>query len=303
VAAIENRVGIVYAIVIVVCLFSPFILNDVVVIVLTPVVVRYARQFDVDPAPLLVAEITLVNVASSLTPLGNPQNILLWTASGASFEQFVSGTWLPLLASALIASLLLLPLAMRAGGAREFPTPIGSITPATYLILVALTALFSDLAGLPPYAALGLGFLLGFPFTFRSIRQVSREFDLRSLLTLYVFVGSITVLSVFVKPLLTDYVQPVASGAQPYSALFIGVSSNVVSNVPTTQLVLSTAHVSASVAPKVAVEAGLAGNIGPVGSFANLLALQMTRRAGLPIRRAMLLQFLVGVLTFLPAFM
>ena len=303
VAVLENRVGIVYAVAVVTCVFSPFILNDVVVIVLTPVVVRYARQFDIDAAPMLVAEITLVNVASSLTPLGNPQNILLWSASGATFGQFVSGTWLPLLLSGGLALALLLPLAMRAGGARELPASIGSILPAIYLVLVATAVIASDLAGLAPYVSLGAGFLLGFPFTIRSVRQVAREFDLRSLLTLYGFIASVTVVSIILTPVLVPHVQPVAGGAQPYSALFVVAASNIISNVPATQLILNTVHISPHIASGIAVEAGLAGNITPIGSFANLLALQMARRVGLPIRRTVALQLLVGALTFLPAFL
>ncbi len=301
VAVFENRIGIVYAVVVVSSLFSPFVLNDVVVIVLTPVVVRYARHFEIDAAPLLVAEITLVNIASSLTPLGNPQNILLWSASGATFGQFVSGTWQPILISGIIASLVLLPFSMRSGGARELPSSIGSILPAIYLVVVALLVIVSDLAGLEPFVSLGVGFLLGFVFTLHSVRQVVREYDFKSLLTLYVFVGSVTIISVLLMPVLSPYAQPAASGVQPYSAVFVAITSNIISNVPTTQLILNTAHVSSQVAPRIAVEAGLAGNISPIGSFANILALQMARRAGLPIRRTVALQFLVGVITFLPA--
>lgn len=301
VAVFENRVGILYAVVIVAGLFSPIILNDVVVIVLTPVVVRYARRFQIDAAPLLVAEITTVNVASSLTPLGNPQNILLWSESGASFGQFVAGTWLPVLVSIGIALVCLLPLARRAGRGREFPISLTSLRPALYVGIVAAAAVLSDLARMPPYVSLGAGFALGFFFTFRSPGQVAKSFDVRSLLTLYIFIGSVAVVSVFVTPYLVQYVGPVGTGAQPYSGLFVGLVSNVISNVPATQLILGTVHISSAVAPKVAVEAGFAGNILPVGSFANLLALQIARRAGLPIRRTILLQLVVGLAAFVPA--
>lgn len=115
VGILENKVGLVYAIFLVAGFFSPFVLNDVVIVILTPVVVKYARQFLVDLAPLLVAEITMVNVASSLTPFGNPQNILLWTSSGASFGRFIAGRWLPLLISALVTALALFGLSRRTG--------------------------------------------------------------------------------------------------------------------------------------------------------------------------------------------
>jgi len=86
---IERRLGVLYAVVLVAGVFSPVILNDVVILILTPVLVRYAKQFDVDIAPLVVAEISFTNIASSLTPFGNPQNLLLWQTSRISAGRFV----------------------------------------------------------------------------------------------------------------------------------------------------------------------------------------------------------------------
>lgn len=301
VATLEGKVGVLYAVAAVTCLFSPFILNDVVIIVLTPVVVRYADYHGIDPAPLLVTEITMANIASSLSPFGNPQNILLWESSGVGFGEFVLGTSIPLLISGVLVSLTLLPFAMRTGGAREFPTSVGSAIPAVYLGLVTATIIVADFAGVRPYISLGASFLIGFLFTFRSVRQVFEEFDFKSLATLYVFIGSITVVSILTMPIISQYVSPAAEGTQPYSALFVGITSNIISNVPTTQLILNTAHVSSQIAPKIAVEAGLAGNLGPVASFANILALQIARRAGLPIKRTIALQFVIGLVSFLPA--
>jgi Na+/H+ antiporter NhaD/arsenite permease-like protein len=302
-AIFEGRVGMLYAVVIVASIFSPLILNDVVILILTPVVIRYAKRFQIDIAPLLVAEITFTNIASSLTPLGNPQNILLWNASGATFIQFVSGTWVPVLISACIAAAVLLPLRKRIGGGREFPTSSGPITPGVYLALVIGVIVVSDVSGLAAYISLGVSFLLGLLFTSHSLREVARGFDLRSLLILFIFVGSITAVAAIIGPPLANHAAPVATGAQPYSALFVGGVSSVISNVPATQLVLGLTSVSSHIAPKIAVEAGLAGNIDPVASFANILALLMVKRAGLPIRRAILLQFFVGVVSFIPAFL
>jgi Na+/H+ antiporter NhaD/arsenite permease-like protein len=303
VSGFEARVGILYAVVMVAGLFSPIILNDVVIVILTPVIIKYARQFKVDAAPLLVAEITTVNIASSLTPLGNPQNILLWSESRATFVQFVSGTAVPVLLSMAIAVLALVPLAIRVGKAKESLAALTSIRPGIYLASVAGAAIVLDLLGMPPFVSLGAGFALGFPFTFATLKRVAADFDVRSLLTLYVFIGGVTLFSTVVSPVIAQFVQPVASGAQPFSALFVGSVSNLISNVPATQLVLNTVHISAQVAPKIAVEAGLAGNIDPIGSFANLLALQMARRAGLPIRRTVLLQLAIGLVSFVPAFL
>jgi Na+/H+ antiporter NhaD/arsenite permease-like protein len=299
----ERRIGILFTVIAVATIFSPFILNDVVVIILTPAIIRYSKQFRVDIVPLVVAEITFTNIAGSLTPIGNPQNILLWTASKITFHQFVSGTWFELALSGILSALVLLPFRKRFGAPKEYPAPLGSKSPPIYLALVMLIVLTSSILSLPSYLSLGIAFSSGFFFTFRALRSLVKEFDLKSLLILYAFVTTVTVASILLGSVLVPYVAPIGSGTEPYTTVFMGIVSNLISNVPATQLVLATVKIPPFFAPKIAIEAGLAGNIDPIASFANLLALIMVRRAGFSIKRVILLQFLVGIVSFLPAFL
>ncbi|HVC26872.1 MAG TPA: SLC13 family permease [Nitrososphaerales archaeon] len=300
-STLEGRLGVMYSVVVVTAVFSPFVLNDVLVLILTPVLIAYSRESGADIAPLLVAEITFTNIASSLTPLGNPQNILLWQASGISASRFVAGTWLPLIASGGIAALLLLRFRGKAANPSETPQRVGSWIPAAYLAGTAAVVFSLNFFGVPTVLALGLAFALGFAFTFRSMGRVVRGFDVRSLLILYGLVGVVAVAAALVEPVILPYVAPAASGEQPYTATFFGLVSAAISNVPATQLVLSTTTVAPHAAPILAVDAGLAGNLDPISSFANLLALLMVKRSGMPIRKAVALQLAVGLLAFLPA--
>jgi Na+/H+ antiporter NhaD/arsenite permease-like protein len=296
-----HRLGMLYAVVIVTAIFSPFVLNDVLVLILTPVLVGYSRETGGDIGPLLVAEITFTNIASSLTPLGNPQNILLWQAARVSAAAFVAGTWAPLALSAVIAASVLWRFKERYAGSSVFSARVGSWRPAFYLALVTVVVFGLSLVGISSPVALGIGFGLGFLFNLRSVRKVAREFDARSLAVLFVLVGSTGAAGYLLQPLLHPYVSPVASGAQPYSAIFMGLVSNAISNVPATQLVLSTSPVSSSAAPLLAVDAGLAGNIDPIASFANLLGLLIATRSGVSVRRAIIMQLAIGLIAFPPA--
>ena len=300
ISTLEGRLGVMYAVVVVATIFSPFVLNDVLVLILTPVIIAYAKESGADVAPLVVAEITFTNIASSLTPLGNPQNILLWQASGISAGEFVAGTWLPLAASGAIAALLLLKFRAKAV-TQGVPRRAIAWIPAAYLAGSVAVVFSLNFVGISGVIALGLAFALGFAFTFRSPKKVAKEFDVKSLLILYALVGLVALVALVVEQVISPYVAPVASGTQPYTAAFFGAVSAVISNVPATQLVLSTAHVTPHVAPTLAVDAGLAGNIDPISSFANLLALLMVKRSGLPIRKAIFLQLLIGLVVFLPA--
>jgi Na+/H+ antiporter NhaD/arsenite permease-like protein len=281
--------------------FSPFVLNDVLVLILTPVLVSYSKESGADIAPLLVAEVTFTNIASALTPLGNPQNILLWQASGISAGQFVAGTWLPLVASGAIAALLLLRFRAKVANRSGAIPRIGSWVPGAYLAGAAAIVFFMNYVGISNVIALGLAFALGFAFTFKHLRSLVGEFDLRSLLILWALVGAVALLAVFIGPAILPYVAPAATGEQPYTAGFFGLVSAAISNVPATQLVLSTTTVTPHAAPILAVDSGLAGNIDPISSFANLLALLMVRRSGLSVRKAITLQLVIGIVAFLPA--
>ncbi|VFS68966.1 Inner membrane protein YbiR [Raoultella terrigena] len=55
---------------------------------------------------LIIFEALAVNAGSLLTPIGNPQNILLWGRSGLSFPAFI-GQMLPLAAAMMITLLAL----------------------------------------------------------------------------------------------------------------------------------------------------------------------------------------------------
>jgi Na+/H+ antiporter NhaD/arsenite permease-like protein len=303
ISVLEPRFGALFAVILVTSVFSPVILNDVVILILTPVLVRYAKQFRVDIAPLIVAEISFTNIASSLTPFGNPQNLLLWQASGVSAGEFVQGTWVPLVVAGIIASATLFFFRKGLGGAREYSAPIIPKLPLAYLVAVGVTVFTLDALGASDVFALAAAFVLGLPFTIQSPRRMAKEFDYRSLLVLFALIVSVVLLATVVQPFLIPYVSAAVAGNQPFSALFIGLTSNLISNVPATQLMLGTVTISAGSAPRIAVEAGLAGNITPIGSFANILALMLVKRGGLAVKRAILLQLVVGLLSFLPAFL
>lgn len=301
IAALEGRLGVMYAVVVVTVVFSPFVLNDVLVLILTPVIVAHAKESGSDVAPLLVGEVTFTNIASSLTPMGNPQNILLWQASGISAGGFVAGTWLPLAVSGVTAAVLLALFASRHSGRGGVKPGTLSWNPALYLGGSAAVVFALDFLGVSSLLSLGAAFALGFAFTFRHPMRVVEELDARSLLILLVLVGAVAAFATLVGPAISPFVSPAAAGRQPYTSEFFGLVSAVIGNVPATQLVLTTAPVTPHAAPILAVGAGLAGNIGPVSSFANLLALVMVRRSGLPIKRVVALQVVIGTIAFLPA--
>ncbi|MGB9636308.1 MAG: SLC13 family permease, partial [Thermoplasmata archaeon] len=70
-------------------LLSALFLNDAVVLMLTPVVLKVTKILKVDPVPYLVGEAMASNIGSMATPIGNPQNAYIAMKSSIPFVSFV----------------------------------------------------------------------------------------------------------------------------------------------------------------------------------------------------------------------
>ncbi len=102
--------------VLVAALLSTVLTNDVALFVVVPLTLSISKLTGMPATKLIVFEALAVNVGSTLTPIGNPQNIFLWQMSRMSFGDFV---WhqLPLVAAMLGALLVLTTFAF---GTRSF---------------------------------------------------------------------------------------------------------------------------------------------------------------------------------------
>ena len=69
-------------------LFSAFLLNDAICLVMTPLVADIAMRLRRDPVPYLLAVAMASNLGSAETITGNPQNILIGSFSGISYGRF-----------------------------------------------------------------------------------------------------------------------------------------------------------------------------------------------------------------------
>lgn len=68
---------------------SAFLVNDAVVLLFTPVIIKICKSAKINPVPYLIAEIMASNIGSAMTITGNPQNILIGMQSGISYSRFI----------------------------------------------------------------------------------------------------------------------------------------------------------------------------------------------------------------------
>ncbi|MGY2997976.1 Na+/H+ antiporter NhaD/arsenite permease-like protein [Ewingella americana] len=71
-------------------LLSTFMTNDVALFIVIPLTITLKKLSTLPVTRLIIFEALAVNAGSLLTPIGNPQNILLWNKSGMTFMGFIA---------------------------------------------------------------------------------------------------------------------------------------------------------------------------------------------------------------------
>ena len=250
-------------------LLSMVLTNDVSLFLLVPLTLALGRGSTLPVRRVVILEAMGVNAGSALSPVGNPQNLLLWQHSGLSMAAFVwrmlpaAGTMLALLA--LTVCLLVPARALADGDAAAAPVP--AVRPAlgwvsALLLLGVLVLLQEDRSGLA--AALAL-------LVFASAwREVLRRVDWGLLATLAAIFAGLGHLAQWAP--LQAWLLRLDWHSPP--VIYAGgvLLSQVLSNVPAT--VLLWPQVGGQAMPlAVAVDVGGFGLA--LGSLANLIALRL----------------------------
>lgn len=91
-------------------LASAVLMNDTLALMGTPIMLSLAKKMRISPKPLLIALAFSVTIGSALTPMGNPQNLLIALTSGmpAPLITFVHYLLLPTLLNLFLTSLIVI---------------------------------------------------------------------------------------------------------------------------------------------------------------------------------------------------
>jgi len=255
-------------------LLSMVLTNDVALFVVVPLTLGLARIAHLPSTQLIVFEALAVNVGSTLTPIGNPQNIFLWQQWGVSFGGFIVAM-LPLVAVLMLALVALTTWAFPARRIRVREST--TIAPLDRPLLAVSLLLFVPFLVLADLHRVGWG-VAGVFAVFAVMRpRLMREIDWGLLLVfVLMFVDLRTLADV---PSVRAWIAGLDLGA-PLHVYFAGIAaSQVVSNVPAAIALAAFSQDWRVIAYAVAV--GGFGSI--IGSLANLIALRLSghRRAWL----------------------
>jgi len=273
-------------------LFSAFLVNDAICLVLTPLVLQMALATGRNPVPYLLAVAMASNVGSTATITGNPQNIMIGSLSQIPYGRFAL-TLGPVALTGLVLTAALIALVHRRDfaedGHKPVPRPRPQANRALLFRALAATAILIALffAGVAPAkAAIIIGGLLLLTRRVKS-RRIYQEIDWSLLL---MFVGLFVIVAGAERALLPP--ERVAALGRlgldrvPVLASVTAILSNLVSNVPAVLMlkpVVLTLGNRDTAWLVMAMASTLAGNFTVLGSIANLIVVQRAAQSGVAI--------------------
>jgi Na+/H+ antiporter NhaD/arsenite permease-like protein len=271
---------------------SALFVNDVVCLVMAPIVLDLVRRLRLPPVPYLIALTTAANVGSVATLTGNPQNMLVGSFSGISYRAFLlREAPVALIGLALVFGVIWLAYRRRLPPAlpAEAFEERGAVHQALMIKTMAAVSvmLVAFLAGVP-IALVAIG---GAAYCLLTRRvnpdKVYREIDWGLLV---LFTGLFVVIGGLEASGLAGEILGWAGAVGLYRPAVLtavtAVLSNLVSNVPAVLLfktVIPTFGEPTRAWLLLAMASTLAGNLTILGSVANLIVVEQARGAGIQI--------------------
>jgi Na+/H+ antiporter NhaD/arsenite permease-like protein len=249
---------------------STVLTNDVSLFLIVPLTVAIGSMSNLPVLRMAVLEALAVNAGSTLSPIGNPQNLLIWQHAQLPFLQF-AGSMFPA-AAAMFVLLAALTWVWLPGDRVELHAneidghPVSVSLALLSLVSLAMMVLMMEHGHAPLGAA-----LLVLPFALFSWRSLMRIDWLLMATFAAIFLG----LGHFAALPIIDHALGHIDFNQPLEVYLSGIlSSQLISNVPATVLLLDRAPDAMALA--VAVNVGGFGVV--VGSLANLIALRLAKQ-------------------------
>ena len=288
---------------------SAFLDNVTTVILVMPVTFAACKKLDVNPIPFLITEILCSNIGGTSTLIGDPPNIIIGSAAGFSFMDFVKELTGIVVAIMLVAIAIMIfvfrkqlkstPEKMAEVAQIDNSNSITSKTLAIrsviVLALVILGFVTHDITHIPTYlvAMMGASFLLIFEKPHKILMDVEWN-------TIFFFIGLFIIIGGLEASggidLMAKWLLDVADGSKEIMAMIIlwasGILSGIIDNIPYTATMapmlatIQTIEGAEYTHPLwwcLALGACLGGNMTIIGAAANVIVCETANKDGFKI--------------------
>ncbi len=288
---------------------SAFLDNVTTVILIMPITFFIARQLEIDPLPYLLTEIFSSNIGGTATLIGDPPNIIIGSAAGFSFMDFVYNLTLPIaIILVLVLTVLTLIFKKKLHADPEKMKEVANIDNSktitdkalmirsmSVLALVILGFVTHDITHIETCVAamLGASFLLLFEKPTDILRDVEWN-TIFFFIGLFIIIGGVEA-SGGIK-LMAEWILRVTQGSQDAAAMLIlwasGIISGIIDNIPyTATMSPMLVEIQKSMGADYTIPlwwclslgACLGGNLTMIGAAANVIVSESAAKEGHPI--------------------
>lgn len=291
---------------------SMFIDSITVILFLAAVTVELSQLLKFSPVPMVLAEIFCANLGGSATMCGDPPNIIIGTALGYSFADFLTNTGF-IAGIALVAIIIFFFFAYKkelSANKNEkvdpstFPNPSDAIENktdfiiSTIIFLIAIVLLVTHAQTGLTVAFIGVTIaLITLITSFKHIGTILKKVDYKTLLFfigLFVVVGGLEQTGVL--EMIASFIEKVCGGNVFAMVLIImwisAIASAFVDNIPFAatmvpvikSLAVTTAGADLSVlAYALSIGTDIGGSATPIGASANVVGTSVISKAGHPV--------------------
>ncbi len=304
---------------------SAFLDNVTTVILVMPVTFVIAKELDINPVPFLITEIIASNIGGTATLIGDPPNIIIGSAAGFSFMDFVKELT-GIVSLILIVNVLLLTFIFRKQlvSDKEKMAKVEQlynsntitdkwlmIRSGIVLLLVIVGFVLHDITHIQTCvtAMAGAAFLLLFEKPAKIFEEVEWN-TIFFFIGLFIIVGGLEY-SGGIK-IMAQWLLDITNGSQEAASMIIlwasGILSGIIDNIPYTAtmapLLVEVQNVMGTDYTQplwwcLSLGACLGGNMTIIGAAANVIVSETAARDGHPIKFMYYLKY--GALTTLIA--
>lgn len=288
---------------------SAFLDNVTTVILVMPITFAACKKLDLDPVPFLITEIICSNIGGTATLIGDPPNIIIGSAAGFSFMDFIKELT-DIVAYIFIVCIGVLIFIFRKqlkstpekmasvadiDNSNSITDKLLAIRSGVVLLLVILGFMAHDITGIPTFliAMIGASVLLIFEKPAKVLVEVEWN-------TIFFFIGLFIIIGGLEASggirLMANWLLEVTNGSQGATAMIIlwasGILSGIIDNIPYTATM---APMLATIQQTMGVEyvhplwwclslgACLGGNLTIIGAAANVIVSENSAKHGHPI--------------------
>ena len=316
-----HPVRILFALGIFTAVVSAFLDNVTTVILIMPITFVIAKELEIDPIPYLLTEIFASNIGGTATLIGDPPNIIIGSAAGFSFMDFVYAlTPVIVVILAIVMALLAFLFRKKLITSEEKMQKVATIDNSKSIVDKALMIRSTIILGLVilgfvthdithietcVVAMIGASILLLFEKPTEILKDVEWN-------TIFFFIGLFIIIggleaSGGIK-LMAEWILKVTQGSQAATSMLIlwasGIISGIIDNIPYTATMspmlveIQKTMGEAYTIPlwwSLSLGACLGGNMTIIGAAANVIVSEYANSKGYPISFMRFMKYGVGV--------